>query len=510
MTGAVGPVVSSDPVTGVATPTGVDESSAADVAAACAAAQGAAPGLGALDLGARAAVLDAVAAALEADAEGIVDVANAETALGGPRLAGELRRTCFQFRFLADVVRDGAFVEASVDHARDTPMGPLPDLRRQLEPLGPVGVFGASNFPLAFSVPGGDTASALAAGCPVVIKAHPAHPLTSRRAFDAMAGALAGAGAPSGTASLIYGLGAGAALVTDPRVTAVGFTGSYGAGRALFDLAQARPTPIPFYGELGSVNPLVVTSAAAAARAVAIGEGLVASVTLGAGQFCTKPGLAFVPVGVDGDALVAAARDALTAQAGATMLTTTIRDRFAEGVEGLLAVPGVDLVASSGAPDSAAGSGATLVATNLETLTGEHRAALETEYFGALAVIVRYDDDARLDEVLSGLEPALTFSVHAEPDDEHGRRLVALGATRAGRVLVNGYPTGVGVSWSMHHGGPMPAATSPLHTSVGASALRRWLRPVSYQSVPDEWLPPALREANPWGVPRRVDGVRQV
>jgi NADP-dependent aldehyde dehydrogenase len=253
----------------------------------------------------------------------------------------------------------------------------------------------------------------------------------------------------------------------------------------------------------------VVTARAAAARAASIGEGLVASVTLGAGQFCTKPGLAFVPAGDDGDTLVAAARDALSAQTGATMLTTAIRDRFAEGVESLLAVPGVDLVASSGAPDSAAGSGATLVATTLDTLTGEHRAALETEYFGALCVFVRYDDEARLDEVLSRLEPALTFSVHAEADDGHGERLVALGATRAGRVLVNGYPTGVGVSWSMHHGGPLPAATSSLHTSVGASALRRWLRPVSYQSVPDAWLPPALREANPWGVPRRVDGVRQ-
>jgi NADP-dependent aldehyde dehydrogenase len=502
-------VLSTNPTTGETTPTGVDESSALDVVAATTAAFAAAPALGALDLTARASLLDAIAAALEADGDAIVATADGETALGSTRLAGELRRTCFQFRFFADVVRDGAFLEASVDHARDTPMGPLPDLRRQLEPLGPVGVFGASNFPLAFSVPGGDTASALAAGCPVVVKVHSAHPATSRRVFAAMDAALRTAGAPEGTLSLVYGRAAGVALVEDPRITAVGFTGSYGGGRALFNAAQARPAPIPFYGELGSVNPLVVTPQAASARAVAIGEGLAGSVTLGSGQFCTRPGFAFVPAGPDGDALVAAAGGVVAGLTGATMLTSAIRDSFEKGVNQLLDVSGVDVVARSGVAASAAGAEAVLVATDLETLTGPDRATLETECFGAVTIFVRYSDPAELLKTLANLEPALTFSVHAEADDALGAALVAVGRSRAGRVVVNGYPTGVGVSWSMHHGGPHPATTNPLHTSVGASAMRRWLRPVCYQGTPDAWLPPALREANPWGVPRRVDGVMQ-
>ncbi|MFI5036335.1 MAG: aldehyde dehydrogenase family protein, partial [Acidimicrobiales bacterium] len=266
-------VLSTNPATGEATPVGVDESNGADVAAATAAAATAAPAFAAFDLSERATLLESVASALEEDASVLVATADRETALGETRLAGELRRTCFQFRFFAGVVRDGAFLEASVDHARDTPMGPLPDLRRQLEPLGPVAVFGASNFPLAFSVPGGDTASALAAGCPVVVKAHPAHPATSQRAFAAIERALRAGGAPPGTLGLVYGLRAGVDLVEDPLVTAVGFTGSYGAGRALFDRALARAPPIPFYGQHGSVNPLVVTARAAAARAASIGEG---------------------------------------------------------------------------------------------------------------------------------------------------------------------------------------------------------------------------------------------
>ncbi len=502
-------VLSINPATGDATPTGVEESSPADVAAAASAASAAAPAYGALDLAARARLLDAVAAALEGDADAIVATADRETALGPTRLAGELRRSCFQFRFFADVVRDAAFLEASVDHARDTPMGPLPDLRRQLEPLGPVGVFGASNFPLAFSVPGGDTASALAAGCPVVVKVHSAHPATSQRVFAAMDAALRAGGAPVGTLALIFGRDAGVALVGDARISAVGFTGSYRAGRSLFDVAQARPAPIPFYGELGSVNPLVVTPRAARSRAAAIGEGLAGSVTLGSGQFCTRPGLVFVPTGPDGDALVAAAGAVVGALAGATMLTSTIRDSFESGVDRLLDVAGVDVVARSSVASSAAGAEAVLVTTDLATLTGPDRAILATECFGAITIFVRYADPAQLLEVLAGLEPALTFSVHAEEDDELGADLVAVGRSRAGRVVVNGYPTGVGVSWSMHHGGPHPATTNPLHTSVGASAMRRWLRPVCYQATPDAWLPPALREANPWGVARRVDGVAQ-
>ena len=403
-------------------------------------------------------------------------------------------------------MRDGGFLEASVDHAYDSPMGPLPDLRRQLEPLGPIGVFGASNFPLAFSVPGGDTASALAAGCSVVIKAHPAHPLTSKVTFEALRRAALSCGAPEATVQLLFGLTAGVALVEDPHVTAVGFTGSYRAGRALFERAQSRPDPIPFYGELGSVNPLVVTPLAAMARAQTLGEGLVGSVTLGSGQFCTKPGLLFVPSGPDGDAVLAAAKDAMTHFAGASMLSEAIRDRFDDGVAQLLSVPGVALVARSANAATASGAEGVLVVTDVATLQGEHRSVLETECFGALAILVRYAEEGELLASLESLDPALTFTLLVEEGDPYGPPLLDVGRRKAGRVIVNGFPTGVGVSWSMQHGGPLPAATSSLHTSVGATSLRRWLRPVSYQSVPDEWLPASLREDNPLGIPRRVDG----
>jgi NADP-dependent aldehyde dehydrogenase len=502
-------VQSYNPTTGEYQSTGLAETGAAGVASICLTAKRAAAVLASYPLAWRAAFLEEVAAALEADAEAIVATADLETGLGEARLTGELKRTCFQFRFFAGVVRDGGFLEASIDHAYDSPMGPLPDLRRQLEPLGVVGVFGASNFPLAFSVPGGDTASALAAGCSVVIKAHPAHPRTSFATFSALERAAHQIDAPEGTVNLVFGLEAGVALVDDPSVAAVGFTGSYVAGRALFDRAQARVVPIPFYGELGSVNPLVVSPSAAAERSSALGEGLVGSVTLGSGQFCTKPGLLFVPAGVDGDALVASARLALSKGAGATMLSGPIRDRFEAGVSSLRAVEGLELVGQSPRSTSDAGSFAALFATDVATLLARHE-SLMTEYFGAVAVIVRYESLEELLGAIDSIEPALTFTVHVAQDDVVAPALLSAGAKKAGRVIVNGYPTGVGVSWSMHHGGPLPAATSSLHTSVGATAIRRWLRPVSYQGVPTAWLPAALRDENPLGVPQRVDGILRV
>jgi NADP-dependent aldehyde dehydrogenase len=502
-------VQSYNPTTGEHHSTGFVESTRADVAGICATAQRAAEVIAGYPLAWRVAFLEAIAAALEADANAILALADAETGLGEGRLTGELKRTCFQFRFFAGVVRDGGFLEASIDHPYDSPMGPLPDLRRQLEPLGVVGVFGASNFPLAFSVPGGDTASAIAAGCSVVIKAHPAHPRTSFATFSSMQRAARELDAPEGTLNLVFGLEAGSALVEDPRVAAIGFTGSYAAGRALFDRAQAREVPIPFYGELGSVNPLVVSPAAAAERAQALGEGVVGSVTLGSGQFCTKPGLLFVPSGADGDALVASAVAALHQGVGATMLSDAIRDRFEAGAASLGRVEGLTLLAQSRRSSSDAGSFAALYETNVATLLSQHE-SLMTEYFGALAVVVRY---STVDEVLSAigsLEAALTFTVHVAENDESAPALLAAGTKKAGRVIVNGFPTGVGVSWSMHHGGPHPAATSSLHTSVGATSIRRWLRPVSYQGVPPQWLPETLRDENPLGIPRRVDGLLTV
>ncbi len=499
-------VLTYNPTTGESELTDFVESTAADVALMCAHARLAASVLAGKSLVWRAGLLEAIAVNLEADAPTIIALADAETGLGETRLTGELKRTCFQFRFFANVVRDGSFLEASIDHAYDSPMGPLPDLRRQLEPLGVVGVFGASNFPLAFSVPGGDTASALAAGCSVVIKAHPAHPRTSFATFSAVDRAARDQGAPEATVSLIFGLEAGIALVENTEVAAVGFTGSYAAGRALCNRAQAREVPIPFYGELGSVNPLVVSPSAAAERAVALGEGLVASVTLGSGQFCTKPGLLFVPVGVDGDALVASAITALKKGAGATMLSASIREHFEASVDELAGQGGLELLARSTSSPSDAGSFAALFGVDVATL-GSQREALMREYFGALAVIVRYESFDQLDAALDSLDPALTFTLHVSDDDEMAPALLARGVTKAGRVIVNGYPTGVGVSWSMHHGGPHPAATNSLFTSVGATAIRRWLRPVSYQGVAAKWLPDTLRDDNPLEIPQRIDGI---
>lgn len=502
-------VTSYNPTTGEEISTDNAEATADDVAKSCAAARRAADLLAERTLGWRAGFLDTIATALEEDADHIIGLANQETGLGEVRLTGELKRTCFQFRFFAEVVRDGGFLEASIDHPYDSPMGQLPDLRRQLEPLGAIGVFGASNFPLAFSVPGGDTASALAAGCSVVVKAHPSHPLTSSATFASIERAARLCDAPDGTVSLIFGIDAGVALVEDAHIAAVGFTGSYGAGRALFDRAQARAVPIPFYGELGSVNPLVVTPAAAAQRATSIGEGLVGSVTLGSGQFCTKPGLLFVPAGPDGDAIVTSIFLALDQVKGATMLSSAIRDRFESGVSTLGEVPGLRVIGRSSRSESVAGSFAEIYETDVATLLSQ-RQVLMTECFGAVAVVVRYSSVDKVLEAIRSLEPALTFTVHVGEDDVDGERLITGGKSKAGRVIVNGFPTGVGVSWSMQHGGPHPAATSSLYTSVGATAVRRWLRPVCYQGVPQEWLPAALRDDNPLDIPQRVDGVLRV
>jgi NADP-dependent aldehyde dehydrogenase len=453
----------------------------------------------------RAGLLRAMAEELEADAANLVALANAETALPTARLEGELRRTAFQLRFFAGVVTDGSFLDATIDHPTDSPMGPLPDLRRMRSALGVVGVFGSSNFPFAFSVPGGDTASALAAGCPVVIKAHPAHPATSVAAFAALERGARRCEAPEGTVNLVFGFNAGAALVDAPAVSAVGFTGSVGAGLALWERANARAVPIPFYGELGSANPLVVTESAAHERATEIGTGLAGSMTLGVGQFCTKPGLAFVPVGDDGDALVAATIEALSSLGPSTMLSASIAEHFRRGIEAVAAVSDVRALVRRD-PGSGALASAQLYEVDAARFVDRDAYALREECFGPVALVVRYASRDELRDALFAAEPALTFSLFCVEGDRDGRWLVELGSQRSGRVIVNGYPTGVGVSWSMQHGGPWPSTTSGATTSVGAAAIERWLRPVTFQAVPDDLLPPALQDANPLSIPRRVDG----
>jgi NADP-dependent aldehyde dehydrogenase len=445
--------------------------------------------------GRRAELLDAVADALDAAADELVAVSGEETALPEGRLRGELARTTAQLRKFGDVVREGGYLEATIDHADPSDVPPRPDLRRVLRPIGPVAVFAASNFPFAFSVAGGDTASALAVGCPVIVKTHPGHPRTSELTARLVAAALAEA--PEGVFQTVAGFDEGLALVDAEQIEAVAFTGSVRAGRALLERCAARPRPIPFYGELGSLNPVVVTPDADAARGGELAAGLAGSFQLGDGQFCTKPGLVFVP---EGSALEAAL-PAHVAVGEPRMLTQAIADGYETGRQRASAIPGVEVIAGGGsatAPTVLAADAATLLA---------HGQLLD-EVFGPVTVLVRYRDAAALDAALGMLEGSLTMTLHAEPEEDIAG-LADWAASRAGRVLFGGWPTGVAVSWAQHHGGPWPA-TNTVFTSVGATAVRRFLRPVTYQDAPASVLPPALRDDNPLGIPRRVDGVLQL
>jgi NADP-dependent aldehyde dehydrogenase len=479
----------------------------AEVVRLCARAAAAAAGLESAGRPGRAAMLRAMADALDQERAALVAIADQETGLGVTRLDAELTRASFQLRFFAEVIEDGAYLEATIDHARSTPMGPRPDLRRLLRPIGPVGVFGASNFPFAFSVPGGDTASALAAGCPVVIKGHEAHPRTSLQCAAALRRGALAAGQSEDVVSLVLGRAAGTDLVRDPSIRAVGFTGSLAGGRALAEVASSRPSPIPFYGELGAVNPLVVCPAAAAKGPGELAAGLVGSVTLGAGQFCTKPGLAFIPAGDSGDDLVAAIADQVAARDSAVMLSASVHNGFIAGSTALRQAAGVTLLAEGSPPAIEVGwwGRPQLLLAAPEAVSG---AVLE-ECFGPVLILVRYASEGELVALLGRVGPALTATVHAEAEDlPMARRLVASFAERVGRIIWNGFPTGVAVAWATHHGGPYPATTDALHTSVGASAIRRWLRPIAYQDLPQALLPPELADDPPPAhrVPRRVDG----
>ncbi|MGL3149526.1 aldehyde dehydrogenase (NADP(+)) [Microbacterium sp. A82] len=443
----------------------------------------------------RATWLRAIADRLDAEADELTAIANEETALGLPRLTGEFARTTAQLRLFASVVEEGSYLEAAIDHPNPTATPPIPDLRRILRPIGPVAVFAASNFPFAFSVAGGDTASSLAVGCPVLLKAHPGHPRTSVATAAAVADALATAGAPAGAFSLITGFDAGLALASHPAVRAVAFTGSVRGGRALLDHVTARPEPIPFYGELGAVNPVVITAAAAAARSDELAAGLADSFQLGVGQFCTKPGLVFVPAG---SSLPQQLAELLRAQP--RMLTPTIAEGFAHRLSSISAVPGVDIIASDA-------SGPTVAVTDAATLLG-HADQLLEEVFGPFTLLVRIDESDDLTAVLRALPGTLTATVHHEPAEDVEELVSAL-SDIAGRVLFNGWPTGVAVSWAQHHGGPWPS-TNTQFTSVGAAAVRRFQRPIVFQNAPEQVLPRALHEQNPLRIPRRVDGVLTV
>ncbi|WP_432053933.1 aldehyde dehydrogenase (NADP(+)) [Streptomyces sp. bgisy022] len=457
----------------------------------------------------RAAFLRAAAEELEAARDALVETADAETALGPVRLAGELARTCYQLRAFAGIVEEGAFLDVVVDHPDDTATPPVPDLRRYKVPLGVVAVYSASNFPFAFSVPGGDTASALAAGCPVVVKAHPDHPALSELVAAVLRRAAARHGVPAGVVGLVHGFDAGVELVRHPLVTAAGFTGSVRGGRALFDAAAARPVPIPFHGELGSLNPVVVTEAAAAERAEAIGAGLAGSMTLGVGQFCVKPGLVLVPAGGAGDRLVKSLTDAVSATEAGVLLDHRMRDAFLAGVTERAQLPDVQTPVTPGAGgEHTVSAGFLTVPAGRLAADGPHDLLLE-ECFGPVTVVARYEDETEVRSVLGRLPGNLTATVQLSEEEARGEgrgaELLAELTPLAGRVLVNGWPTGVAVAPAQHHGGPYPATTST-STSVGGTAIERWLRPVVYQNTPEALLPPELRDDNPLGLPRRFNG----
>lgn len=448
--------------------------------------------------------LVAAADAIDADAAELVRIAACESHLPEARLTGELARTTAQLRLFDRVLDEGSYLEATIDHPDPSATPPVPDLRRMLVPLGVVAVFSASNFPFAFSVAGGDTASALAAGNAVVVKAHPGHSELSARTARTVNAALAEAGAPDGLFALVGGFDVGPLLVAHPDMAAVGFTGSVPGGRALFDIAARRPSPIPFYGELGSLNPVVVTPDALRQRGAELARGLSESVTLGAGQFCTKPGVVFVPGSEQAsDAFAASVAGALPDTTW-TLLTPSIAEGFARRTAEQLAA-GAVAVASANTSASADGQVAPVILSADVSTVLAHADTLLEESFGPSTLLVRYADDDELARALTALDGSLTATIHAEPDEEIGD-LVALLRPRAGRILFGGWPTGVAVSWAQHHGGPYPSTTS-VHTSVGATAIRRWLRPVTYQTAPEAALPPELREGNPLGIVRRVDGI---
>ncbi len=490
-----------DPRTGEPGPS-YEEATAADVeAAARAAAEVHRSGV-LRDRAGRSALLRGAAARLRAAGDEIVAVCEAESGLPEARLRGELERTCGQLEAFAAVVDAGDEAEAILD-APDPDAKPIPrpDVRRMLVPLGPVAVFGASNFPLAFSTAGGDTASALAAGCPVVVKGHPSHPGTGALVARELSAAVADAGLPPATFQHLpaAGVEVGEALVDAPEIAAVGFTGSFAGGKAIFDRAARRPEPIPVYAEMGSVNPIVITEPALQARGEQIADGLAASVSNFGGQLCTKPGVVFVPAGADGDAFVAGLARRLDAVDPTVLLNERLRDALRDAVGRLAAQPDVR---SLGEAPAAGGPGFRHQPAAYEAPAAAAGPELLAEHFGPVVLFLRHGSRAELLTALERIEGQLTGSLHAEAGEDV-TDVVALLAERAGRVVFDGFPTGVAVTFGMHHGGPYPAASSALHTSVGMTATRRFMRPVAFQDAPQELLPPELQDGNPLGIARR-------
>jgi 2,5-dioxopentanoate dehydrogenase len=458
----------------------------------------------------RAAFLERIAEGIEALGDALIERANAETGLPVARLTGERGRTCGQLRLFAQTVREGSWVDARIDTALpDRQPAPRPDIRRMLKGIGPVVVFGSSNFPLAFSTAGGDTASALAAGCPVVVKAHRAHPGTAELVGGVIARAAAACGLPPGVFSLIHGGGStiGMALVRHPATAAVGFTGSRVAGRALFDAAAARERPISVFAEMSSLNPVFLLPEAMNERGDAIAQGLFASFTLGVGQFCTKPGLVFALRGATTDRFVATLSKLVEGAQPGTMLTPDIRASFEAERAHVLSIDGVSRVSAAAAVADAGRTQASPSIAMTDAVRFIAAPELATEAFGPFALLILADNMAQLVACARSLDGQLTATLHATPADlDRASALLDAAEQCAGRLVINSFPTGVEVSPAMNHGGPYPATSDVRHTSVGTAAMLRFARPHCYQGYPDALLPPALRNANPQGIQRLVDG----
>ena len=455
-------------------------------------------------------LLDTMADEITALGDELIQRANAETGLPEARLNGERGRTTGQLKMFAQLVREGTWVDARIDRALpDRKPLPRPDLRRMLVPIGPVVVFSASNFPLAFSAAGGDTAAALAAGNPVIVKAHPSHPGTSELVMRAVQKALEKCGMPAGLISLIHGpsTAVGLTLVQHPLTKAVGFTGSLQAGRALFNAAAMRPEPIPVYSEMGSTNPVFILPGAMAERGDEIAQGLVQSVTMGVGQFCTNPGLVFGMNGPKLQSFVEKVGQGISQAAPGIMLNSSISTRYQSGVEHLRTTPGVNVAARAtlAADRPKAQAGGVVFTSDAKTFLVEEQ--LREELFGPSTVVIGCESVAQAEEIARVLPGQLTATIHGTAADlAEYRTLVELLVQKAGRVLYNGFPTGVEVSHAMQHGGPYPATTCAQYTSVGSASIFRFARPVCYQNFPQELLPDALKNKNARGMWRMIDG----
>lgn len=463
----------------------------------------------AIDLQKRALFLEQIATNIAAIRCDLLERATAESGLPGYRLEGEFNRTVNQLRLFARVVRDAEWLDLRVDPELPdrTPL-PRPDIRLRQIPLGPVAVFGSSNFPLAFSVAGGDTASALAAGCPVVVKGHLAHPGTSELVGRAVQSAVKECGMPPGTFSLLPGANdIGAAIVRHPAIKAVGFTGSSGGGMALVSIASSRPEPIPVYAEMSSVNPVFLFPGALSRRAEAMAEDFVVSLTVGAGQLCTNPGVLIATAGDELDRFVDKVVDGVSLHKPGPMLTSGIHEAYDKGVERFSTHTGVTTLAKSLMPEGVNRSHAVFFETSAAEFSADP--ILAEEVFGASSLLVKCADIAEMQVVAETLRGQLTATLHISGEDfEQAGALIPILERKAGRILVNGWPTGVEVSDSMVHGGPFPATSDSRATSVGTMAIRRFLRPVSYQNIPEELLPRELRQKTLAHLPHLRDGVR--